>query len=98
MAQPDYYDEGPDREGAPDADDQAQVQDESETETQTALLPKSFFLEKDLDPGVRCEVEIDRVLEDEVQVHYVPHDDLSPEKKEEYAEEPTEETPDEMYS
>jgi len=38
----------------------------------TALLDKDFFGDKELKPGTRCEVEVDRVLDDQVQVHKVP--------------------------
>jgi Zn-finger nucleic acid-binding protein len=37
------------------------------------VLPKSFFGDKELEPGSRCEVEIVRVNEDDVEVKYVPH-------------------------
>jgi len=41
-------------------------------EEHTALLPKSFFGSKELEPGKRCQVEIEKVYGDEVQVSYVP--------------------------
>ena len=48
--------------------------EQKEGDTATALLPKSFFGSKPLEPGTRCEVEIEKVHEDEVQVSYVPMD------------------------
>lgn len=38
----------------------------------TALLDKTFFGDKELKPGVRCEVEITRVMDDQVMVKKVP--------------------------
>lgn len=37
----------------------------------TALLPKSFFGDKDLEPGKTCKVEVVHIYEDEVEVKYV---------------------------
>jgi hypothetical protein len=56
-------------------------QPESETEPekeesageQTALLPKAIFMGKELEPGSRCQVEIVREHDGEVEVKYVPH-------------------------
>lgn len=45
-----------------------------EAKAETALLPKSFFQGKELEIGSRCEVEIERVLDEEVEVRYVEHD------------------------
>jgi len=41
----------------------------------TGLLSKSFFGEKELKPGDRCEIELDRVFDDQVQVHKVAESD-----------------------
>lgn len=40
----------------------------------TALLPKTFFGDKPLEPGTECKVKIEHVYDDEVEVSYVPHD------------------------
>ena len=68
----DLYDDAP-MPGKPDAapDEKKEHQDDQAT----AVLPKSFFQGKDLKPGSQCMVEIQRVMDDEVQVSYVPHDD-----------------------
>lgn len=54
---------------------------------ETALLPKSMFQGKPLEPGTKCEIKIESVMGDEVEVSYVPH-----EKKEEKKEEKEEST------
>lgn len=43
--------------------------------TETATLPKSFFGDKEKKPGDRCEVEVVRLYDDEVEVKYIPHAD-----------------------
>ena len=56
--------------------------DSPETEgEETTLVPKSFFAGADKKPGDRCEVEVVRSFEDEVQIRYVKHDE-SPEDEE----------------
>jgi hypothetical protein len=47
---------------------------EQESGEETALLPKSFFAGKDIEPGSKCEVEVVHVYQDEVEVRYVKHD------------------------
>jgi hypothetical protein len=67
---------------APDDDDQSpegddlgmEVDNPTEGEAQTALLPTEFFQGKDLQPGKTCKVRIERVLEGQVEVTYVPHE------------------------
>lgn len=56
---------------------------ENETGEETALLPKSLFSGKDIEPGSKCEVEIVHVYEDEVEVKYVPHGTKEDKPKEE---------------
>ncbi len=48
---------------------------EHQSDQSTGLLPKSFFEGKELTPGTVCKVKIERVLDDEVEISYVPHDD-----------------------
>ena len=48
---------------------------EDESDSQTALLPKEFFGSKELAVGKEWKVRIQKILEDEVQVKYVPHSD-----------------------
>lgn len=43
---------------------------ESATDGETALLPKSIFKDKNLEPGTKCTFEIVRAHEDEVEVKY----------------------------
>lgn len=52
-----------------------------DSDSNTSLLPKSFFGGKDLEVGKTCKVRITHVYEDEVEVEYV-----SDEKKEEASE------------
>lgn len=51
----------------------AEEQPKAENGDQTALLPKAIFMGKDLEPGKRCEVEVVRVHDGEVEVKYIPH-------------------------
>lgn len=46
---------------------------ENESGEDTALLPKSLFAGKDIEPGSKCEVEVVHVYGDEVEVKYVKH-------------------------
>lgn len=55
--------------------EEAPVEPEDTGEDRTALLPKASFMGKDLKPGTRCEFEIVRVHDDEVEVKYVPHEE-----------------------
>lgn len=61
-----------DAEGAAEPAESA-VEESSESDASTGLLPTSFFQGKDLQPGSRCEVEIARVHDDQVEVKYVSH-------------------------
>jgi len=42
-------------------------------EQETALLPRSFFQGKDIEIGKTCEVKVEGIFEDEIEVSYVPH-------------------------
>lgn len=44
-----------------------------ESETETAVLPKSFFQGKDLEIGKTCEIKVEGIFEDEIEVSYVRH-------------------------
>lgn len=61
-----------------DADDSGMVMDNPSGEESTALLPTDFFQGKELTPGAECKVRIRRVLQDQVEVTYVPHGDAEP--------------------
>lgn len=50
---------------------------------ETALLPRSMFAGKELEPGAECKIKVESIMGDEVEVSYVRHE----EKKEEKAEE-----------
>jgi len=69
----------------PGAEDDAgmQVDNPSESSAQTALLPTDFFQGKELEPGSECKVRIERVLDGQVEVTYVPHGTEEPEVGEE---------------
>jgi len=43
--------------------------------SRTALIPTEFFGDKELEPGTECTVRIERVLDGQVQVAYVPHEE-----------------------
>ena len=65
MADDSMYDDGGD-EGSP-----APKSEKKETESNTALLPKSFFPgDKSLEPGNTCTIRVERVLDDQVEVTY----------------------------
>lgn len=82
MPHDDLYDDEPDSNPMPSKEKSA------ETESENALLPKSFFQGKDLEPGKHCKVEVVRVFDDEVEVRYIRHDEK---KKEMTDREPAEE-------
>lgn len=48
----------------------------------TSVLPKDFFQGKELEPGTRCEIEIVRVHDQDVEVSYVPHESSEEEASE----------------
>lgn len=62
----DYYGDGG-GENVPMAESE-----ESADETgKTGLLPKDFFQSDELEPGVRCEIEVVRVFDDQVEVKWL---------------------------
>lgn len=56
-------------------DDSGMELDTPERETtKTALIPIGFFEGKSLEPGTECRIRIERVLEGQAEVSYVPHE------------------------
>lgn len=70
-----YYDDAPEGDSAPPAKPGGDQMQEQEGSPQTAVLPKDFFGSKELKVGNTCEVRIDRIMDKEVAVSYVPHDE-----------------------
>ena len=60
-----YYDDADGGHGASAAEPSGDK--EESTDSQTALIPKSFF-SKELKPGDKCDIEVVRVHEDAVEV------------------------------
>lgn len=56
-----------------DGQSEAPAETKDDSGSNDSLLPKEFFQGKELEVGSRCEVEITRVLSDQVLVKYVPH-------------------------
>lgn len=74
----DYYSPSEDESStAPEGDAAETTPGDDSPESNTALLPKSFFKDKELEVGKECKVRIEHVFEDEVEVSYVEHDDTS---------------------
>jgi len=74
MPNPDsgMYDDAPDSASAPKADQNPEESDDS----QTAILPRSFFGGKDIKPGDKCDVTVKAVHEGDVEVEPCEgHDD-----------------------
>jgi hypothetical protein len=69
MSDTDNYDD--DGGGVAAAAEPAAAGKESEEGAPDTLLPKSFFGGEELKPGMRCEVEIVRVMPDQVMVKKV---------------------------
>lgn len=70
-----------------DADEIGMEVDEGGGEEEsTGLLPNSFFQGKELKPGTVCKVRIEKVLDGQVQVSYVPHNESEPAPGEEHDE------------
>lgn len=44
-----------------------------EDDSQEALVPREFFMGKDLEVGKKCEVRIEGIYDDEIAISYVPH-------------------------
>lgn len=55
---------------------------EGDAGPETALLPKSLFQGKELEPGSTCKIKIESIMGDEVEVSYVKHDEKGDDKKE----------------
>lgn len=51
-----------------------EVDSPAESTSNTALIPTDFFGGKELEPGTECLVRIERVLDGQVEVSYVPHE------------------------
>lgn len=64
-----------DYEAADESDSSEAPEKAREEESETALLPKSLFGDKDLKPGSRCSIEVVAVYDDEVEVKYVKHEE-----------------------
>ena len=56
-------------------DDSGMEVDNPTGDEQTALLPTDIIQGKELTPGSVCEVKIRRVLDGQVEVTYVPHNE-----------------------
>jgi hypothetical protein len=63
-------------------------QEHSDSGEETALLPKSIFGDKTLEPGATCKFKVVQIYDDEVEVAYVKHEkdgdkekDYSPEEQ-----------------
>lgn len=52
---------------------ESEIEASEESEQETALLPRSWFQGKDLEIGSKCELKIEGLYDDEVEVSYVPH-------------------------
>lgn len=57
------------QEGADDTSEKSSAKDSGAA---TAVLPKDFFGDKTLEAGKRCEVEIQKIMDDQVLVSKVP--------------------------
>jgi hypothetical protein len=57
-----------------DDDSGMQLDEPAEASTKTALLPTTFFAGKPLEPGTECKIRIERVLDGQAEVSYVPHE------------------------
>ena len=54
----------------------------SDSGAETALLPKSIFGDKTLEPGAECKIKVVQIYDDEVEVEYVKHEKDGEEKGE----------------
>lgn len=77
----DLYDDGGGM-NSPAVSENPSEQSEESDGAPESLLPKSFFGDKELEPGKRCEVEIVRVEEDQVLVKKVPESEYSSNEEE----------------
>lgn len=67
----DYYSDTDDSDSA-GVDVENSEESKTDKGAATALLPKDFFGDKELKPGTRCEIEVTRVLEDQIEAKKVP--------------------------
>ncbi len=51
----------------PKADREVSESDKPKNDKATFLIPKNVFGDKTLEPGTRCEIEVTRVLDDQVE-------------------------------
>ena len=72
----DLYDDGGGSDSAT-IESPAEKPSEKKEGAATGLLSKDFFGGKELKPGTRCEIEVDRILDDQVMVRKVPESDYS---------------------
>lgn len=61
----------------------ASEESEGDAGPETALLPKSLFQGKELEPGSTCKIKIESIMGDEVEVSYVKHEEKEEKKEEE---------------
>lgn len=75
MATDNYLPPGAPDTGGDDMGMEISTPQSEEKASNTALIPTEFFGDKELTPGTECKVRIERVLDGQVQVSYVPHGD-----------------------
>lgn len=73
----DYYSNDAESSDAPEGGASEATPKDAAPQQDTALLPKSFFKDNELEVGAQCEVKIEHVYDDEVEVSYVKHSDSS---------------------
>jgi hypothetical protein len=71
----DYYNDEATASQPPPTD---QATDKADDSGATALVPRDFLGEGGKQPGDRCEIEVVRVFDDQVEVKYVEHTEDSP--------------------
>jgi hypothetical protein len=54
-----------------DKDESMSEVEATEEEQETALLPRSFFQGKDIEVGKKCEIKVEGIFDDEIEVSYV---------------------------
>lgn len=57
----------------PEKDEPISEVEAAEDETETALLPRSFFQGKNIEVGKKCEIRVEGIFDDEIEVSYVKH-------------------------
>jgi hypothetical protein len=53
----------------------------SDSASTPGLLPKDFFHGKKLEPGVICKIKVEKVLDGQIEVSYVPHKEKETEEE-----------------